>query len=194
MDNDHVQPSKKRSFNAISQENPPTPDTPEADRERGGWQCSPSPHAAETSFTDADAADRVGQYRTIPPVPRKEDASTGGRKTGRCVESMIGAVDANRTEDVDLSIGPPQSQDSHGAGSSELPLSPEDIHSFEENGFVMLKRAFDPDVAAACRQGRKMTKTMESLWKRLKGDGIRREEPATWIRKKGISEIYGIAR
>lgn len=105
---------------------------------------------------------RPDQISQIPPVPHKEDASTGGRETGKCVESMIGAVDANRTgEDVDLSIGPPQSQDSHGAGSSELPLSPEDIRSFEENGFVMLKRAFDPDVAAACRQGRKMsTKTM----------------------------------
>ncbi|CAN0413984.1 unnamed protein product [Ectocarpus sp. 12 AP-2014] len=33
----------------------------------------------------------------------------------------------------------------------------------------------------------------ESLWKRLKGDGIRREEPATWVRKIGIPEIYGIS-
>ncbi|CAM9157646.1 unnamed protein product [Ectocarpus sp. 13 AM-2016] len=185
MDNDHVQPSKKRSFDAISQENPTTPDTPEADSEGGGWQCSPSPHAAGTISTDAEAADRVGQFQTIPPVPHTEDASTGGKETGKCVESMIGAVDANRTGGgVDLSIGPPQSQDSHGAGSSKLPLSPEDIHSFEDNGFVMLKRAFDPDVAAACR---------ESLWKRLKGDGIRREEPATWVRKIGIPEIYGIS-
>lgn len=96
-------------------------------------------------------------------MPQKEDASKGGGETGKCVEGMISDVDANRTgEAVNLSIGPPQSQDSHeavanppDAGSSELPLSPEDIRSFEENGFVMLKRAFDPDVAAACRQGRK---------------------------------------
>ncbi|CAM9381755.1 unnamed protein product [Ectocarpus fasciculatus] len=188
MDNGNVQPSKKRSFDEISREPIPTsPDTAEADREGGeGWQCSPSPHAAATISTDTDAADRLGQILT------KEDASKGGGETGKCVEGMISDVDANRTgKAVDLSIGPPQSQDSHeavanspDAGSSELPLSPEDIRSFEENGFVMLKRAFDPDVAAACR---------ESLWKRLKGDGIRREEPATWVRKIGIAEIYGIS-
>ncbi|CAM9137107.1 unnamed protein product, partial [Ectocarpus sp. 6 AP-2014] len=97
MDNDHVQPSKKRSFDAISREHTHIPDTTQADREGGGWQCSPSPHAEETISTDADAADGVGQFQTIPPVPHKEDASTGGRETGKCVESMIGAVYANRT-------------------------------------------------------------------------------------------------
>lgn len=32
-----------------------------------------------------------------------------------------------------------------------LSLSPDDISKFEEDGFVMLKRAFHPEVAAACR-------------------------------------------
>lgn len=37
------------------------------------------------------------------------------------------------------------------AGSEMRPLSPEDIKKFEEDGFVMLHRAFDPAVAAAGR-------------------------------------------
>ncbi|CAM9821909.1 unnamed protein product, partial [Hapterophycus canaliculatus] len=31
----------------------------------------------------------------------------------------------------------------------------------------------------------------ECLWKRLQGQGIRRDQPATWVRKQGIAEIYG---
>eukprot|EP00903_Cladosiphon_okamuranus_P009660 g9192.t1 len=70
------------------------------------------------------------------------------------------------------------------AACEEGPLSPEDISKFEEDGFVMLKRAFDPKVAAACR---------ESLWKRLKGEGIAREDPSTWVSKIGLAEIYGMS-
>eukprot|EP00752_Nemacystus_decipiens_P001709 g1655.t1 len=70
------------------------------------------------------------------------------------------------------------------AHSAPGPLSPEDISKFEEDGFVMLKRAFSSEVAAACR---------ESLWKRLKGEGITRGDPSTWVRKVGLAEIYGIS-
>lgn len=36
-------------------------------------------------------------------------------------------------------------------GELSLPLSAADIAKFEEDGFVMLPRAFDADVASACR-------------------------------------------
>lgn len=36
-------------------------------------------------------------------------------------------------------------------GDLSMPLSAEDIAKFEEDGFVMLRGAFDADVASACR-------------------------------------------
>lgn len=54
-----------------------------------------------------------------------------------------------------LCVHPPSDklsqQDDEHTTPSEGPLSPEDISKFEEDGFVMLKQAFAPKVAAACR-------------------------------------------
>jgi hypothetical protein len=47
-----------------------------------------------------------------------------------------------------------------------------DIEQFERDGYVAVRGAFAPDVAAACR---------EVIWARLTADGVTRD-PATWTR------------
>jgi hypothetical protein len=61
------------------------------------------------------------------------------------------------------------------------PLTPEEIRSFTENGYVLLKGAFTREAAAAARA---------CLWDRIVADGITRN-PATWTRRHGIAEVYG---
>lgn len=48
-------------------------------------------------------------------------------------------------------------------------------------GFILLRRAFSPDIAAACR---------EQLWQRLKHDGVLRNDKKTWLKRIGIPEVY----
>jgi hypothetical protein len=56
------------------------------------------------------------------------------------------------------------SDESRGTEDSsrlEDPLSATDLEFFVQNGFVLLKKAFDPDVAAACRS---------EIWQVIEGE------------------------
>lgn len=56
------------------------------------------------------------------------------------------------------------SDESRGTEDSsrlEDPLSATDLDFFVQNGFVLLKKAFDPDVAAACRS---------EIWRVIEGE------------------------
>ncbi|OQR99363.1 hypothetical protein ACHHYP_06947 [Achlya hypogyna] len=63
----------------------------------------------------------------------------------------------------------------------EVGLTPEEVRHFVEHGYVLLKKAFSPDTAAACR---------EFLWDRIAKDGIDRQNSLTWPEKHWISESY----
>lgn len=63
------------------------------------------------------------------------------------------------------------------------PLTPEEVQSFTEHGFVLLKGAFTREAAADARA---------CLWDRVAADGITRD-PTTWTRRHGIAEVYGTA-
>jgi hypothetical protein len=45
-------------------------------------------------------------------------------------------------------MGPPEGVP---AGAEEGPLSAEEVGRYKRDGFVLLRRAFDPEVAEACR-------------------------------------------
>jgi hypothetical protein len=57
------------------------------------------------------------------------------------------------------------------------PLSAADVARFEREGFVLLRGAFSPDAAHACR---------ELLWTRLAREGVRREDARSWVERIGI--------
>lgn len=63
------------------------------------------------------------------------------------------------------------------------PLSVADVEQFERDGFVLLRGAFPPDTAHACR---------ELLWTRLERDGIRREDASSWVERHGIPGAHRI--
>ena len=62
------------------------------------------------------------------------------------------------------------------------PFSPEEIEAYVRDGFVLLKRAFPPSVAASCR---------EALWRVMEEQqGIRRDDPGTWPVKCPLAFIF----
>jgi hypothetical protein len=63
------------------------------------------------------------------------------------------------------------------------PLSSQDIEAYIRNGFILLKQAFSPQIAQACR---------EEVWKVMKETAdIDKGDPATWPVKFPLAEIYG---
>lgn len=62
-----------------------------------------------------------------------------------------------------------------------MSLSPEQLEQFMEDGFAVLRGAFPREVALACR---------EVLWQKLEDAGIRRDDPATWVRRKGFDMSF----
>jgi hypothetical protein len=48
-----------------------------------------------------------------------------------------------------------------------------DVDTFVRDGFTVLRGAFDPDTAAACRS---------EIWDVLAGQGVHRDDPGTWTR------------
>ncbi|OQS06220.1 hypothetical protein THRCLA_01738 [Thraustotheca clavata] len=65
--------------------------------------------------------------------------------------------------------------------NDEIGLLPEEVDFFIEHGYVLLKKAFSTETAAACR---------EFLWERLEKDGLNRHDSLTWPEKHWISESY----
>ena len=62
------------------------------------------------------------------------------------------------------------------------PLTEADVASFVERGFVLLRRAFSPEAAAAVRK---------FLWSdRLLAAGISRDDPSSWVVRHGIPEVF----
>ena len=63
------------------------------------------------------------------------------------------------------------------------PLSSQDLEAYIRDGFILLKQAFPPQVAQACRK---------ELWKIMKDNAdIDRGDPNTWPIKFPLAEIYG---
>ena len=58
------------------------------------------------------------------------------------------------------------------ASGTPIAVDSRDVEQFERDGFVALRGAFDPGVAAECR---------ESIWNALATQGVSRD-PATWTR------------
>jgi len=46
-----------------------------------------------------------------------------------------------------------------------------DVDTFIRDGYVVIRGAFDPDTAAACRA---------VIWDSMGGQGVRKDNPATW--------------
>ncbi len=63
------------------------------------------------------------------------------------------------------------------------PLSPTELAAYARDGLVLLRRAFSPAVAAACR---------ERLWAVMEGGGagIVRGDPATWPVKFPLALVF----
>ena len=71
----------------------------------------------------------------------------------------------------------------HGGNQGGNVLSPENIEVFERDGFVLLKDAFPPSIAEACRA---------YLWNRLEHDGIYEYDPQSWVKRRGISGLCNV--
>ena len=56
-----------------------------------------------------------------------------------------------------------------------------DIDAFVRDGYVVIRGAFDADIAAACRA---------RIWDSMAGRGIREDDPATW---PPLAELDGLA-
>ncbi len=65
------------------------------------------------------------------------------------------------------------------------PLSAQDLEAYVRDGFVLLKQAFPPSVAHACRQ-----KLWELMQEEGEGAGIVRDDPGTWPVKFPVSMIF----
>ena len=63
----------------------------------------------------------------------------------------------------------------------EIGLTLEEITTFKEKGFVLLKKAFSPEYA---KQGR------DRLWTRMEENNIFKKDPNTWTERYGIPECY----
>lgn len=62
------------------------------------------------------------------------------------------------------------------------PFSPEDLETYARDGFVHLREAFPPSVAAACR---------EKVWGLVEAGGaIKRADPGTWPVKFPLAFIF----
>ena len=56
-----------------------------------------------------------------------------------------------------------------------------DMDAFVRDGYVVIRGAFDADIAAACRA---------RIWDSMAGRGIREDDPATW---PPLAELDGLA-
>lgn len=130
-----------------------------------GNPSPPTPRGAgeDLGGTPGAAAEKLAENRSTDPSGSQDNANVGEveASAGLFLKSPqpVGQPPDSPPPPTPSATQLPQSPSSKPALPSdevllsphELPLSRDDISKFEEDGFVMLKQAFDTKVAAACR-------------------------------------------
>lgn len=131
-----------------------------------------APAAAPTEAEDANPL--ASQAAAAPPIP------TEGEGEGKGDPS---AISTTTTHDDDQPPPAPSSSD------STPPFSPQDLEAYARDGFVLLRQAFPPAVAAACRE--RLWRVMEgSEGAGQRGRRIERGDPASWPVKFPLAFVF----
>lgn len=141
IEEEHEKPAI--NTNIVEEEQAVSPESGESQEAR---HASPLEHGEPA----INASIAGGEHTVQRQLCSSPAVATAGAAAAECCGI---ASDVPRTP-----VGAPTLKSVAGVGvandataAGDQPLSPEEIRHFEEDGFVMLKRAFDPAVAAAGR-------------------------------------------